>query len=423
MLAVPSRSSVEHYQMMKSEVDELVGRINGDYSTINWNPIWYFYRSLPFENLIDLYSSCDIALLTPIRDGMNLVAKEYIASRTDKKGVLILSEMAGAAKEMSEALLINPNNSDEIADSLKMALLMPEEEQISRNKVLQDRLKRYDVSRWASDFMTSLDKTGEFKNKYIAKKISADIEDKILLKYKLAQKRIIFLDYDGTLVGFKSKPEDAKPDEKLFEILDNLAADPKNLVVLISGRGREFFDKWFGDRNYSLIVEHGVWLKKPGSDWKLIEQMDNRWMEFIRSTIQFYIDRTPGTFLEEKSYSLVWHYRKADPELGAQRANELKDELGSLIANHNLDILEGSKVIEVKNSGINKGRAALTKIGHKNYDFIFGMGDDWTDEYLFKSLPEDSVTVKVGMMNSLARYYVDSINESRNLLKKFGDIS
>ncbi len=418
MLAVPSRASVEHYQKMKSEVDELVGRINGEYSTINWTPIWYFYRSLPFENLIDLYSSSDIALLTPIRDGMNLVAKEYIACKVDQKGVLILSEMAGAAKEMSEALVINPNNNEEIADALKTALLMPVNEQVERNTVLQQRLKRYNVTRWASDFMNSLNKTEELKNKYLAKKLSPTIEAKILDKYNNSMKRIIFLDYDGTLVGFKSRPEDAKPDDELYKILDCIASDPKNELVLISGRDRDFFNKWFGDKGYSLIVEHGVWLKKPDSDWRLIEQLDTNWMETIRNVMQFYIDRTPGTFLEEKNYSLVWHYRKADPELGAQRAYELKDELGSLIANHNLDILEGSKVIEVKNSGVNKGRAALTRLTNKKFDFIYGMGDDWTDEFLFKSLPQGAVTVKVGIMNTQARYYIDSFKESRKLLAK-----
>jgi len=422
MLAVPSRASVEHYQIMKSEVDELVGRVNGEYSTINWTPIWYFYRSLPFENLIDLYSSSDIAMLTPIRDGMNLVAKEYIASKIDQKGVLILSEMAGASKEMSESLVINPNNNDEIADALKTALLMPVDEQVSRNKVMQKRLKRYDVARWASDFMNSLNKAEELKNKFLAKKLSKIIEDKILEKYQAAKKRIIFLDYDGTLVGFKNRPEDAKPDEELYEILDKLSNDPKNELVLISGRDRAFFDKWFGEKGYSMIVEHGVWLKEAKTDWKLIEQMDTGWMDTIRNVMQFYIDRTPGSFLEEKNYSLVWHYRKADPELGAQRGYELKDELSSLIANHNLDILEGSKVIEVKNSGVNKGRAALTRLNNKNFEFIFGMGDDWTDEFLFKSLPQDAVTVKVGIMNTQARYYIDSFMESRKLLKKLAGL-
>ena len=420
MICVPSRSNVEHYQRMKSEVDELVGHINGKHSSMGWTPIWYFYRSFPFENLIDLYSSCDIALLTPIRDGMNLVAKEYIASRPDRKGVLILSEMAGAAKEMSEALIINPNNYNEIADALKEAIRMSELEQIERNTIMQDRLKRYDINKWANDFLESMKEIMDRKDKYLTKKLTRSIEEEICKKYKKAHKRIIFLDYDGTLVGFKNKPELAKPDEELYTILDKLAANPKNELVLISGRDRNTFDKWFNKRKYHLITEHGVWIKNIGEDWELIEPMDSKWKEIIRPGIQLYVDRTPGSFIEEKTYSLVWHFRKTDPELGARRAIELKDELTSLTANHNLEILEGNKVVEIKNSGVNKGRAALKKMGHVKYDFVMGIGDDWTDEYMFEQLDEKAFTIKVGLANTKARFSIENYEEVRRILKMMG---
>ena len=421
MLAVPSRANVDQYQRMKSEIDELVGRINGKFATINWSPIWYFYRSFPFDNLIDLYTSCEIALLTPIRDGMNLVAKEFIASKVDKKGVLILSEMAGAVKEMSEALLINPQNYEQIADTLKKAIQMPEEEQIERNTIMQKRLQRYNIDRWASDFLNSLKKVQEDKDKYIAKKMNSSIEKKIRTNYDKAGKRILFLDYDGTLVGFKDKPIDASPDKELYEILDKLAANPKNEVVLISGRDKETFTKWFGKKNYTLIVEHGVWIKTPGENWRLIEQMKIDWKEDIKPIFEFYVDRTPGSFIEEKNYSFVWHYRKADPELGNIRANELKFDLSGLISNHNLEILEGNKVIEIKNSGINKGRAALYKINNTHYDFILGIGDDWTDEYLFQDLPAKAYTIRVGLKNTLAKYNVNTPEDVRNLLSKLSE--
>lgn len=418
MLAVPSRANVDQYQRMKSEIDELVGRINGKFSTINWSPIWYFYRSFPFDNLIDLYTSCEIALLTPIRDGMNLVAKEFVASKVNKKGVLILSEMAGAVKEMSEALLINPQNYEQIADTLKKAIQMPEEEQIERNTIMQKRLQRYNIDRWASDFLNSLNKVQEDKAKYIAKKMNPSIEKKIKTNYDKAEKRILFLDYDGTLVGFKDKPVDAAPDKELYEILDQLSANPRNEVVLISGRDKETFTKWFGNRNYTLIVEHGVWIKKPDENWRLIEQMKIDWKENIKPVFEFYVDRTPGSFIEEKNYSFVWHYRKADPELGNIRANELKFDLSGLISNHNLEILEGNKVIEIKNSGINKGRAAMHKINNTHYDFILGIGDDWTDEYLFQDLPAKAYTIRVGLKNTLAKYNVNTPEDVRRLLKK-----
>lgn len=422
MLCVPSRSNVEQYQIMKSEVDELVGRINGKYASINWVPVWYFYRSLPFNSLIDLYTSSDIALITPIRDGMNLVAKEYIATKINGKGVLILSEMAGAAKELGEAIIINPNNYGEIAEALKNALLMPENEQNERIVAMQTRLKRYNIEKWTKDFLTSLTNTVVQREKYATKKLSGTEEIKLLDAYRHAKKRILFLDYDGTLVGFQKKPELATPDEALYKILDKLALINSNEIVLISGRDKETFTEWFGVKNYSLIAEHGVWIKFPGSDWNLIEKMNNEWKEFMRPVIEFYVDRTPGSFIEEKNYSLVWHYRKCDPDLGNMRAIELKDELTSLIANNNLEILEGNKVIEVKNSGINKGKAASQKILGGNYDFILGIGDDWTDEYLFQELPRTAITVKVGMINTMAKYNVDSFNDVRELLRKLAEI-
>ncbi len=419
LLAVPSRVTVDHYQEMKSEIDELVGRINGNYSKVNWTPIWYFYRSFPFESLIELYNSSAIALITPVRDGMNLVAKEYLATKTDNKGVLILSEMAGATKEMSEAIIINPNNIEQIADAINEALNMPEEEQIERNIMLKERLKRYNVERWANDFLESLIKTNDLRDKYMAKKLTDKLENTIRANYKKAKKRAIFLDYDGTLVGFKKNPKLASPEKEVYDILDTLAADPKNRVVLISGRDKETFSEWFKGRNYTLITEHGVWIKVPGNDWEIIAEMENDWKAYIRPVMERYVDRTPGSFIEEKHYSLVWHYRKADPELGGLRALEIKDDLSSRAMNMSLEILEGSKVIEIKNSGINKGKAAEKLINKETeeFDFILGAGDDWTDEYMFERLPEFATTIKVGIVNTQAKYKVENFTAVRKFLK------
>ncbi|MEJ2544017.1 MAG: trehalose-phosphatase [Calditrichaceae bacterium] len=201
-------------------------------------------------------------------------------------------------------------------------------------------------------------------------------------------------------------------------MLDMLAEEKNNHLVLVSGRDKDTFNKWFGTRDYYLIAEHGVWMKNPQEEWQLIELMQTEWMESIKPIIEYYIDRTPGTFMEEKKYSLVWHYRKADPELGTLRANELKDELGSFIANHNLEILEGKKVVEVKNSGFNKGRAAIRLIQQESYDFIMGIGDDWTDEYLFEELPKEALTIRVGLHNTFAKYNFESYDEVRSFLKK-----
>lgn len=420
MLAVPSRSNVPQYQLLKNEIDQLVGRINGKFAEIRWTPIWYFYRSFPFDNLIDLYTSCDIALLTPLRDGMNLVAKEYIACRENRTGVLILSEMTGASLEMSETLLINPNNFEEVSDTLKLALEMDEEEQIERNKALQKRLKRYNVERWASDFIESLNEATSKQHEDKIKKLTEPLKEKLLDQYRNAQKRLLFFDYDGTLAPFQKLPENAKPTEAIFKLLDNVHNDPKTDLILITGRDKYTFNKWFAHKDYTLITEHGAWLKEGKKEWKMLEALNNDWFGVILPILERFMDRTPGSLIEEKAFSLAWHYRNTDPDLGQRRANELQSTIQSLIANHNLEILEGDKVLEIKISGVNKGRSANKMLLNKSYDFIFAIGDDWTDEFMFKELPNNTHTVKVGLKKTIANYYVENTKQVHKLLAEFG---
>ncbi|WP_341225193.1 bifunctional alpha,alpha-trehalose-phosphate synthase (UDP-forming)/trehalose-phosphatase [uncultured Arcticibacterium sp.] len=420
MLAVPSRSNVPQYQDLKNEIDQLVGRVNGKFSEVNWTPIWYFYRSMPFENLIDLYCSCKIALLTPVRDGMNLVAKEYIASRVDNTGVLILSEMAGAAKELNEALIINPNNLDQIADAIKTALEMPEKDQIKGNIIMKDRVQRYNVERWANEFLVSLEDVLSVKPETAAMPVKGNVEESIVNEFRNAESRLLFLDYDGTLAAFKNRPEDAYPTKELYEILDQLQANPKNNLVLITGRDRETFDGWFGSKPYTLITEHGLWQKNGvGSEWIQLEQVNNRWFSVIFPILERFTDRTPGSQIEIKNYSIAWHYRRVDPVLGEARANELKNTIQPLIGNHSLEIMEGDKVMEVKVSGVNKGKAATKFLANIEPDYIISMGDDWTDEFMFQDLPDTSTTIKVGNKKTVARFRINNTKSVYELLRKF----
>ncbi len=418
--AIPSGETSESFFNLKSKVDELVGRINGNYGRITWTPIRYLNQEFSMDERIDLYSLSDIALILPLRDGMNLVAKEFVASRHNGHGVLILSELAGASKELHEALLVNPNNLDEIAEALKLAIEMPEDEQVRRNTVMMQRLQRYTVERWANEFIRSLESVKELQQVNLTRKINITRQKHIVGCYREANRRILFLDYDGTLSWFKKDPEDAKPDEQLYSILRELTLDEKNTVVIISGRDKETLGRWF-NREWKIhfIAEHGVWLREPGGKWHMMEQIGNEWKDSIQPLLEYYVDQTPRTFIEEKNFSLVWHYRNADPDLGMQRAWELKDELRTLTSNLNLEIMDGDKVLEIKHSGINKGRAALQKMGDEKYGFIFAVGDDWTDEYTFDAMPEGAFTVKVGTKATKAAFYIESVELVRELLCRF----
>ena len=416
LIAAPSRTQVEQYRLLKRHIDELVGQINGKHGTLGWSPVRYLYRSFPFPALTALYNIADVCLVTPLRDGMNLIAKEYIAAKTDDKGVLVLSEMAGAAKELGEALIVNPNNRDEVVEALKKALTMAEQEKRERNRAMRKRIQRYNVVRWAKDFIDSLVYTKGCQKEMHASILSPEMKTNLLSDYRDAQRRLLLLDYDGTLIPFFSRPEQARPGGDLLKLLSKLAANPRNKVVLLSGRVRKTLEKWFGTLGIALVAEHGIWIKEK--DWEMIEPLREDWKQEIRPVLELYMDRTPGTFIEEKEFSLVWHYRKASSELSTTRVRELTDELINLTANLNLQILEGSKVVEIKNSGINKGRAALRWIAKEKWGFILAIGDDRTDEDMFEVLPEGAYSLKVGLSSSLARFNLKSQGDTLLLLKE-----
>ena len=418
LLVVPSRSKVESYKELKHQVDELVGKINGEHGTMGWTPVWYFYRAIPFASLSALYNISDICLVTSFRDGMNLVAKEYVASKTNKKGVLILSELAGAASEMTEALIINPNNLDDIKEAICQALEMPDDEQIHRIEVMAEKLKRYNVIRWAEDFLDRLEQIKATQNDLEINRLKLQTKKTIISKFKKSTRKLLLLDYDGTLVGFAPSPELATPDPEILATLDKLAAIKGTEVVVISGRDRKTLGSWIKNKNINKVAEHGAWIKEKSNDWMTLEPLGHDWKPEIRQILELYVDRTPGSLIEEKDFSLVWHYRKADVGLGEIRARELLQTCQYFTQNLNLQVLEGSKVIEVKNAGINKGRAALHFYAQQQWDFILAAGDDWTDEDTFKVLPADAFSIKVGLKRSAANYNVKFYTEIRELLSE-----
>ena len=418
LLAVPSRTVVETYNSLRERVNEAVGRINGKYNTLSWSPIKFLYRSLPFETIMTLYHCADVALVTPVRDGMNLVAKEYIASRTRADGVLILSEMAGAVEELGEAIIVNPNNIEEMADSIAAAMSMSKEDQHIRILTMQRRLKRNDVFKWAESFIEKLTHEKIYEVELSEIFINSDNKKEIIECYRKASKRILFLDYDGTLMHFSTSPANAVPDDELLTMLEKFSKNSKNDVVLISGRGRDFLETHFAHIPLILVAEHGAFIKKPKDEWKALITLNNEWKQQIRPFLELFSDRTPGSFVEEKEHSLVWHYRKSDPEFAPIRAIELKNNLMHLVANLNLGIIEGNKVLEIKNTESNKGRAALNLTSRKKYDFILGIGDDYTDEDLFSALPEHAYSIKVGYGQTKAKYHIQGTREARLFLKE-----
>lgn len=420
MIVVPSRDSVDRYASLKTKIDETIGTINGKFSTINWTPVYYFYHGFPFEELVALYHMADIGLVTPLRDGMNLVAKEYLAAKHEKAGVLILSEMAGAAIELNEALIINPNNIEEIENAIFTALEMPEEEQMRRLKKMQQSVSRKSVNKWANDFVNEL-KAINLRNENLnTERIDYQAKIKIQTEYRNSQKRLFILDYDGTLSAFKSRPEDAVPTKETYKLLNKLASDPKNKVVISSGRDRDTLEEWFGNLAIDLAAEHGACYKEHGV-WVDNIGDEKPWDNEIMEIVQNFVDKTPRSKIEEKNTTLVWHYRNVDTWLASLREQQLFEALMIPCARLGLQIMRGNKIIEIKSPVHTKGSEARRLLATQTFDFIMAIGDDTTDEDTFRELPDFAYTIKVGNISEVARYSVKSQSKVLPLLDIISD--
>jgi len=354
---------------------------------------------------------------------MNLVAKEYLACRTDHQGVLILSEFAGAAAELAEATLVNPLDTQELTDAIAQALTMPADEQRRKMKTMQRRLTDYDVTCWVNDFLQQLTAAKEQQTTERNKFITRPTRLHMIHRYRVAHKRHLFLDYDGTLVPFARFPQDAKPDAALLNLLTALGSDPRNSVTVISGRETATLEEWFGQLPINLVAEHGAAVKRIGRGWQYAGEIDQGWKPEVRPTLDMFVKRCPGSFVEEKMHTLAWHYRNVDPDLGFARSRELIENLHLFIRNANLQVIDGNKVIEVRVSGVDKGAAARHFLDEDPADFVLAIGDDKTDEDMFRALADRAVTIKVGDGHSAAQNSLPSQRDVIRLLTDFAAAS
>ncbi len=417
LLVVPSRYNVDNYKALKDEIDKTVGNINGKYTNLTWTPIYYLYRSVHFEQLAAMYYNADVALVTPLRDGMNLVAKEFVASKKNEKGVLILSEMAGSAVELCDAICINPNDLDSIVRALHEALQMPEEDQKERMGVMQKIIRKQSIQKWAKDFIAVLENSYLRQLRNEEKEVCDTVKQKIKDDYKSSQKRLILLDYDGTLVPYIESPQKASPDRDLLQMLNDIGSKAGSSCVILSGRDRGNLQKWFDGSKVQIVAEYGSWFRED-QQWTQTCELSDEWKEEILPYMQEFVDKTPGSFIEEKSHSLGWHYRKSDAWLSNLRVQEFMNALIYPCTKLNLEIIEGNKIIEIRVGGISKDEAIEKWLHKDNWDFIMAIGDDQTDEDMFKLLPEKAYSIKVGFGATNARYNLSSSQEVREILQQ-----
>lgn len=416
-VAVPSRGEVDSYQRFKRQVEESIGRINGAYGTLGSTPVHYVHRSVSVRELVALYSASDVMLVTPLRDGMNLVAKEFVASRIDDDGVLILSEFAGAAAELEGALVVNPYDVDLVAESIDRAISMSAAERHARMRTLRRRVSADDVFRWATRFLERLHEVRPQVTPLLRLEPSPSLTSMILQARRAPRCRVL-LDYDGTLVPIARAPELATPDPEVYSLLASLAAIDNLQVEIVSGRPRDVLEGWFGDLPIDLWAEHGFWHRPAGQGtWASAGRIDPRWPVRLLPILEQFTVGTPGSRLEVKTASIAWHFRAAQREFGTRQAHELRMLLGDALSNQPLEVLEGKKVIEVRLRGVSKALVALRPPDDRVEAQTVAFGDDRTDEDLFRALPAESITVSVGASLLGARFQVNSFRDVRDLLR------
>ncbi len=419
LVGAPSRGEIEAYQKLSLKVDKLVSEINDEFSTAKWLPVHYNNQGLNFEAVTALFQIADIAFIAPLRDGMNLVAKEYIASKK-KHGVLILSESAGAAQELKDALLVNHKKPATLVAALDQAMHMPKRDIRKRFKRMKRHLSSNTVHTWASEFMTTLQKPipGTAPLRLITRTVTPKLQATIHARYLQAHKRLILLDYDGTLVPFSGDYAKSKAPQTLLRLLSKLSNDPKNTVVIVSGRSATDLDARFNGLALNMVAEHGAMTKLAGhSRWQILARAESKWKKQLLPILRKYASLTPLARVEEKPHSLVWHYRQSPPYYAQKNVVILKRVLKPILKTFGLALFQGNKIVEIKDPKITKD-AAIKRWTAKDYDFILAIGDDYTDEDMFMALPVSSYTIKVRSGRTSARYRLPNVVAVSDFLRQ-----
>ncbi|MCI1832845.1 MAG: bifunctional alpha,alpha-trehalose-phosphate synthase (UDP-forming)/trehalose-phosphatase [Bifidobacterium sp.] len=407
LLATPSREKVETYKRLKEQVDQLVGQINGRYSLLSWTPIHYITRSLPIKPVCGIYAAGDVALVTPLRDGMNLVAKEYLACHDGRSGALVLSDMCGAARELTQAFIVNPYDTEAVAEALHDALEIDPAESRRRNICMQAILKVRTASSWCTGFLSALRQVTD--PSLADRRLRMDQRDGMMSQWSVAKRRLLLCDYDGTLTPLVRTPARAKPTRALASLLRRVGSQPGVDLVIVSGRSHETMEQWFGNLPVSMIAEHGAWNKdcREGAHATWLRSAGlpeaSRWKPVVRSLMDDAVVRAPKSFVEVKDDAMAWHYRLTDGRHAESARQLLLDDLRRVVSDLGLRIMENAKVVEVCPVVTSKGNAVGPLVESGLYDFVLAIGDDVTDETMFSVVPEPGWTIKVGAGITKAR--------------------
>ncbi|KAF7316467.1 Trehalose-6-phosphate phosphatase [Mycena indigotica] len=376
---------------LERQVSELVANINGEFGSLDFIPVHHYHQTLKKDEFYALLSVADLAVITPLRDGMNTTSMEFvIAQAGTKKSPVVLSEFMGISKHMEQSLMVNPWNLGDVAAAINEGLLMSEPEKLMRHEMLYKVVTTHTSHTWAALLVKML--LGQLDKKETARRTPYIPKDVLESKYHAAKKRLFFFDYDGTLAPIVKEPSMAIPTAATLEALEKLSSDPRNVVYIISGRDGAFLEQHLGHLPLvGFSAEHGGFIRVPGKNqpWvNFTEKLDMSWMSEVEEIFRYYTERTTGSTTEIKKTSITWHYRNADPEWGLFQCRQCQDLLENNLAHKRpIEVLVGKKNLEVRPIAVNKGEI-VKRLLYLNPDaeFIFCAGDDKTDEDMFRAL-------------------------------------
>ncbi|BDZ63306.1 bifunctional alpha,alpha-trehalose-phosphate synthase (UDP-forming)/trehalose-phosphatase [Agromyces mangrovi Wang et al. 2018] len=415
-VASPSRERVETYRQLRDEIELTVGRLNGDYSTISHQAIAYLHHGYPREEMAALYLAADVMLVTALRDGMNLVAKEYVASRFDEDGVLVLSEFAGAADELRQSVLVNPHDIEGLKDAMVKAAEMPRKDRAKRMRALRRRVRDYDVARWSADFLETL--TG---NATIRPGVRDDL-GRALARLAATERLLVALDFDGTLAPHVDVPDDARASDGAKRSIDRLLESKDTAVAFVSGRAIDSLRHVSDPHDDVLLAgSHGVELQFAGGEGALdLHESEIADLHALATILDEVVASAPGAWVERKPAGLALHTRKLSASAGekAQRAarTRVKQELPELT------LRDGKNVLEFAVRSSTKGDAIARLRQHTGATAVLYVGDDVTDEDGFAALEPGDVGVKVGQGRTFARYRVRGTDDVDRLLEMLAEL-
>ncbi|XWS70904.1 hypothetical protein CRYUN_Cryun03dG0090200 [Craigia yunnanensis] len=466
----PARSLGRDVQEVLDEANSIANEVNKKYGEPGYEPIVFIKGPVTTQEKLAYYAIAEYSVVTPVRDGMNLVPYKYTVCRQScpvldealgvdensplKNSVIIVSEFIGCSPSLSGAIRVNPWNISEMANAMYSAIDLPETEKHLRHEKHYKYISSHDVAYWARSFDQDLERAcrDHYHKRYwriglgLAFRLVALeptfrklLGDTLNSAYERTNSRLLLLDYDGTMMPPTSVNKG--PSHEVISVLNRLCDDPKNIVFIVSGRDRDTLSKWFSScEKLGIAAEHGYFTRwTRDSPWETYRLMDLSWKEVVEPIMQLYMEATDGSSIENKESALVWHHQDADPDFGLCQAKELHDHLENVLANEPVVVKRGQQIVEVKPQGLSKGIVVENLISTmrsrgKSPDFLLCVGDDRSDEDMFESIARSSANptlptiaeifaCTVGQKPSMAKYYVDDIVEVIGLLRGIAEAS